>query len=161
MNIGGMQITDGATYAPKRTEDPPGTTRTRSATENCRAGKVSLSTNVSAPPPVSVSSPSRNPSRMPCFTQMLTTQRLRSDESTIFSAARILPWVSASRNSKNAGRASGLCSTSPCAARRSMEDFKDCICEPGPRTSDLRRQETRSQFSVFLAKLCTVCKWKG
>ena len=32
-----MQITEGATYAPNRTEDPPGTTRTRSAKENCRA----------------------------------------------------------------------------------------------------------------------------
>ena len=33
---------------------------------------------------------------MPCFTQVLTTQR-----PSIFSAARILPWVSASRNSRN------------------------------------------------------------
>src|ERR1700730_2623525 len=45
INIGGMQITDAATYAPRRTDDPPGTTRTRSATVNFLAGKVSLSTN--------------------------------------------------------------------------------------------------------------------
>src|SRR5258707_627465 len=34
-----MQITEGATYAPARTEEPPGTTRTRSATEQYRTGK--------------------------------------------------------------------------------------------------------------------------
>src|SRR5580693_532171 len=124
MNIGGIQITDGATYDPNRTEDPPGTTRTRSATENRRAGNVSLSTNVSAAHPVTASSPSRNPSRIPCFTQVLTTQR-----PSIFSAARILPWVSASRNSRNTGRASGLRSTSPSAARRSMEDLSDDMRE--------------------------------
>src|SRR5271156_39945 len=122
MNIGGMQITDGATYAPTRTEEPPGTMRTPSDTEKCRAGNVSLSTKLNADPPISVSSPRRKPSRMPCFTHVLTTQR-----PSIFSAARIFPWVRASRNSRKAGRASGLCSTSPIAARRSMEDFKDCI----------------------------------
>src|SRR5579872_7292174 len=45
MNMGGMQMTEGATYEPTRTDDPPGTTRTRSSTVNLRAGNVSLSTN--------------------------------------------------------------------------------------------------------------------
>src|SRR5580658_5762511 len=129
MNIGGMQITDGATYAPTRTDEPPGTMRTRSAVENCRAGKVSLSTKVSGVQPVSVSSPKRNPSRMPCFTHALTIQWASPSSFGIFSAARILPWVSASRNSRNTGRASGLRSTSPSAARRSMEDFSDDMRE--------------------------------
>src|ERR1700691_355132 len=94
--------------------------RTRSAIENCRAGKVSLSIKLRAAQPVSGSSPSRKSSRMPCFPQVLTTPR-----PSIFSAARTLPWVSASRNSRNTGRASGLCSTSPSAARRTMEDLND------------------------------------
>src|ERR1700676_644488 len=38
--MGGMQITVGATYEPVRTDDPPGTMRTRSLTVNRRAGKV-------------------------------------------------------------------------------------------------------------------------
>src|SRR5579863_320813 len=121
MNIGGMQITDGATKAPALTDEPPGTTRTRSATENLRAGKVSLSTNDRQTPlPISASSPSRKPSRMPCLTQALTIQR-----PSIFSAARILPWVSASRNSRNTRRASGSRAPSLSANNRSMEDCND------------------------------------
>src|SRR5205823_13395440 len=103
MNMGGMHITDGATYAPTRAEDPPGTTRTPSITENLRAGKVSLSTNERhSPPPICASSPSLKPRRMPCFTQTFTFHR----PSTV-SAARISPRVSASRNLRKVARASG------------------------------------------------------
>src|SRR6266576_1255789 len=122
MNMGGMQMTEGATYEPTRTDDPPGTTRTRSATENLRAGKVSLSTNDSAASPISVNSPMRNPNKMPCFTHAFTTQWL-----PCFSAARTLPCVRASRNSRKISRTSGFCSTSPMEARRSMAVFRDCI----------------------------------
>src|SRR5581483_9471018 len=43
--IGGMHTTEGARYAPSRTVEPPGTTRTRCSGEKCRTGYVSLSTN--------------------------------------------------------------------------------------------------------------------
>src|SRR5437764_12462438 len=103
MNMGGMHITDGATYAPTRAEEPPGTTRTPSITENFGAGKVSLSTNDRhSPPPICASSPSLKPSRIPCLTQTFTFHR----PSTV-SAARISPRVSASRNLRKVARASG------------------------------------------------------
>src|SRR5689334_16498661 len=38
MYIGGMQTTPGATNAPRRTDDPPGTIRTLSATRKRRGG---------------------------------------------------------------------------------------------------------------------------
>src|SRR5579862_1992849 len=123
-----MHITDGATYAPRRTDDPPGTTRTRSASENRRAGKVSLSTKLSGGEPLSASSPSRNPNRIPCLTQGLTLHW-----PSIFSADRILPRVRASRNSRKDERASGLCSTSPNAEKCSIDVFRDCMdIEFGP-----------------------------
>src|ERR1700756_2880133 len=128
MNMGGIQMTDGATYDPSRTDEPPGPTRTRSAPEKRLAGKVSLSTN-DKPLPISANSPSRNPRRMPCFTHALTTHR-----PSFFSAARIFPWVSASRNSRNACRASGLRSTSPDEASRSIEVFRDFMREQYTRT---------------------------
>src|SRR5437764_6945261 len=103
MNMGGMHITDGATYAPTRAEEPPGTTRTPSITENLRAGKVSLSTNERhSPPPICASSPSLKPSRMPCLTQTFTFHRPSTG-----SAARISPRVSASRNLRKVAHASG------------------------------------------------------
>ena len=96
-----MQMTDGATYAPVRTEDPPGTTLTRSAGANFRAGKVSLSTKERhSPLLICASSPSRNPSRIPCLTQTFTSHR-----PSFFSAARISPLVRASRNSAKVVRA--------------------------------------------------------
>ena len=61
---------------------------TRSAVVNWRGGKVSLSTK-ERPAVMSVSSPMRKPSRMPCLTQGLTVQLLWR-----FSAARIFPCVS-------------------------------------------------------------------
>src|SRR5689334_22497726 len=101
MYIGGMQITEGATYAPVRTEDPPGTTLTRSAAENFRAGKVSLSTKERhSPLLICANSPSRNPSRIPCLTQTFTCQC-----PSFFSAALISPRVRASRNCSKMGRA--------------------------------------------------------
>src|ERR1700722_6824160 len=142
MNMGGAQITEGATYAPERTDDPPGTMRTRSATENLGAGNVSLSTKES-PAVMSVSWPRRNPSRMPCLIQTLTIQWL-----LIFSAARILPCVSWSRNSMNVLRASGSCSTSPCAERRSINNFREDMRgkytgngEGGNPVSSVKREE--------------------
>jgi hypothetical protein len=41
--IGGMQMTPGARYAPSRTDDPPGTRRTRAPSANRFSGSVSLS----------------------------------------------------------------------------------------------------------------------
>jgi hypothetical protein len=43
MYIGGMQITPGATYAPSRIDDPPGTMRMPLATPGRFSGIVSLS----------------------------------------------------------------------------------------------------------------------
>src|SRR5437660_11983008 len=57
---------------------------------------------------------------MPCFTQAFTVQR-RPD----FSAARILPWVRASRNWRKILRASGSRPISLSAERRSMEASRD------------------------------------
>src|SRR5271157_2216730 len=101
-------------------DDPPGTRRMRSARVRRRAGKVSLSTKEStSPSDISLSSPRRKPSRMPCLTQALTIQRPAT-----FSAARTSPRVRAARKSKKAGRASsGLLIVSR-ADRRSMADFK-------------------------------------
>src|SRR5215471_9505861 len=60
--IGGMQITPGAIYAPVRTDDPPGTTRTLSGILKRRGGYVVLSTNESvSSTPISTSSPSLKP----------------------------------------------------------------------------------------------------
>src|SRR5260370_33316474 len=43
INIGGMQITDGAKYAPNSTDEPTGNTHQRSATEIVLAGQRALS----------------------------------------------------------------------------------------------------------------------
>src|SRR5580692_2889661 len=101
-------------------EDPPGTRRTRSARVRRRAGKVSLSTKEStSPSDVSCNSPRRKPSRMPCLTQVLTTQCPLT-----FSAARISPRVRAARKSKKKGRlSSGLTIVSP-LDRRSIADLR-------------------------------------
>src|SRR5208282_484962 len=120
MNIGGMQTTDGATYAPSRIEDPPGTRRTRSVRLRRRAGKVSLSMKEStSPSDIFCNSPRRKPSRMPCFTQALTTQR-----PSIFSAARMSPRVRAERKSKKVGRASSGLQIVSRADKCSMADFR-------------------------------------
>ena len=76
MYIGGMQMTPRARYAPSRTDDPPGTTRTPSAVDTRFSGSVSLSTNGQRPWSIdtSASAPHRNPSRIPCFTQAFTRQ---------------------------------------------------------------------------------------
>src|SRR5207244_8411540 len=74
------------------------------------------------PSPVSLSSPRRKPSRMPCFTHAFTIHRWPD-----FSAARILPWVRAWRNSRKTLRASESRSTSFSEKRRSMEACSDCM----------------------------------
>jgi len=48
-NIGGMQITPVAMYAPSRTDDPPGTMRTPAAVDSLFSGSVSLSKNGQRP----------------------------------------------------------------------------------------------------------------
>src|SRR4029077_16950675 len=160
MNIGGMQITDGATYDPTRTDDPPGTTRTRSATANFRAGKVSLSTNESPPSPIALNTPSLNPSRIPCFTQAFTTHC-----PSCFSAARTLPCVSASRNSRKTCRASGFCSTSPMEASFSIEDFREfmgeqytrlvsCPVNPGIRGNSSATAHTQWEANFLTTSDC-------
>src|SRR5208282_4742827 len=120
INIGGMETADGATHAPTRMEDPPGTRRTRSARVRRRAGKVSLSTKEStSPSDISLSSPRRKPSRMPCFTQALTTQRPAT-----FSAARTSPRVRATRKSRKVRRATAGSVMVSLVDKRSMADFK-------------------------------------
>src|SRR5271167_4320158 len=120
MYMGGMQMTDGATQAPSRMEEPPGTRRTRSARVRRRAGKVSLSTKESvSPSDISFNSPRRKPSRMPCFTQALTIQR-----SSIFSAARISPRVRAARKARKVLRASSELAIVSRADKRSIADFR-------------------------------------
>lgn len=134
-----MQITEGAIYAPSRADDPPGTIRTRSSTVNLRAGKVSLSTKErQSPPPSCASCPSRNPSRMPCFTQMFTVHRPET-----FSAARISPLVRASRKRRKTERASVLSSTPPEDASLSIsvrsEDIEERVY-PSRKSSPVQQQ---------------------
>src|ERR1043166_7663229 len=100
-NIGGMQTTPGATYAPSRIVDPPGTMRTLSLIVVGRTGYVSLSKNLKlSPSETSVSAPMRNPSSSPSFTHEWTSHC----PSRFFSAARISPRLSARLNSSNAAR---------------------------------------------------------
>src|ERR1700722_17941530 len=125
MNIGGMQMTDGATKAPSRMDDPPGTRRIRSARVTRRAGKVSLSTNDStSPSDICRISPSRKPSRIPCLTQALTSQR-----PSRFSAARISPRVRAARKSRKMRRASSRALDSPMNSRAESCSMADCRVE--------------------------------
>src|SRR5437899_189756 len=102
MYIGGMQTTPDATYAPRRTDDPPGTTRTLSLVVNRRIGYVCLSTNARLPPSKVVSLPTRKPSRIPRFTHG-TARHVPSDPR---SAARTAPASRASSNSLTTDSAS-------------------------------------------------------
>src|ERR687891_544932 len=76
MYIGGTQMTPLATYAPSRIDEPPGTTRTPIAALIFLSGSVSLSPKNQRPlsTETSTRSPQRKPTRMPCFTQVLTRQ---------------------------------------------------------------------------------------
>src|SRR5512144_1775388 len=95
MNIGGIQMTFFATYAPSRTDDPPGTIRTPLEVENGCVGKVSLSRKVNSDGSErSVTTPIRNASRIPRLTHRLTRQPV-----LLFSAARNSPRFNPARNS--------------------------------------------------------------
>ena len=72
MYDGGMTITEGARYAPRRMELPPGTILTLSSRVILRAGMVSLSKKLNCPSDMSVSFPYLKPSRMVSLTQELT-----------------------------------------------------------------------------------------
>src|SRR5262249_27645079 len=74
--IGGMQMTPAPIYAPSGTADPPGTIRTLAPGAYFFIGSVSLSKNGHLPWSIdtSVVSPNLKPSRMPCFTHVLTRQ---------------------------------------------------------------------------------------
>src|SRR5436190_18090287 len=90
MYIGGTQMTPFATYAPSRMDDPPGTTRTPIAVVIFFSGSVSLSAKNQRPSiDTSTRSPQRNPTRIPCFTHVLTRQPVGADASG--SAARPRP----------------------------------------------------------------------
>ena len=106
MYIGGMQMTPRPRYAPSRTDDPPGTSRTFDAVESDRRGSVSLSRYGESALGESnaTTSPQRNPTRMPCLTQGLTRQPVGDDGSG--SAARTRPAASSVRRSAKAPRAS-------------------------------------------------------
>src|SRR5437016_5162885 len=122
--IGGMQTTPGATYAPSRMLDPPGTMRTPSASVVGRTGYVSLSKNLRVGcADMSVRTPMRNPTRIPCLTHALT----HHVPSRPRSAARISPRVSAARNSANSARSGGpQCSPfwEASASMRSRSDMR-------------------------------------
>src|SRR2546423_15197348 len=62
---------------------------------------------------MSTTSPKRNPSRMPCFTQTLTRQPVGDDESG--SAERTLPSESSSRSRRKTSRASSRGALAPCS----------------------------------------------
>src|SRR5258705_6005461 len=124
MYIGGMQMTPGARYAPSRMADPPGTTRTPLAGSIRFIGSVSLSKKDHRPfaTPMSTTSPKRNPSRMPCYTQTLTRQPVGDDASG--SAERTVPSDSSSRRRRKASRASSRGALEPCSNRRVMRSAR-------------------------------------
>src|SRR5215813_7609785 len=104
-NIGGIQTTPGATYAPSRIVEPPGTMRTFSLIVVGRAGYVSLSKNLKlSPVDMSVNAPMRKPSSSPCFTHEWTSHSPRA----FLSAARIAPRFSASLNSSKTARSAAV-----------------------------------------------------
>src|ERR1700733_9476656 len=108
MYMGGMQTTPRDKYAPARTEEPPGTTRTPSPAAKRRAGKVFLSTKERPGKErladgISSSAPRRKPSRIPCLTQAFTRQPV--GEAASGSAARTSPASSAERSARKVVRA--------------------------------------------------------
>src|SRR5688572_20475013 len=114
MYIGGTQITPFATYAPSRIDEPPGTTRTPMAVLIFLSGSVSLSPKNQRPPSIDTSSrsPHRNPTRIPCFTHVLTRQPVGADASG--SAARTRPADISSRSFAKTDRLSLLSAAAPC-----------------------------------------------
>src|SRR5205085_7329302 len=103
--IGGIHTTPGARYAPSRTDDPPGTMRTPSATVVGRTGYVSLSKKrKEACADMSASAPMRKPARMPRLTQELT----RHTPPWSRSAARTSPRLSAALNAPKTSRSVGV-----------------------------------------------------
>ena len=84
------------------------------------SGSVSLSPKNQRPPSIDTStrSPQRNPTRIPCFTQVLTRQPVGADASG--SAARTRPADSSSRSAANTDRLSLLSADAPCWYSRSM-----------------------------------------
>src|SRR6266850_1464008 len=148
MYIGGMQMTPGARYAPSRMADPPGTTRTPLAGSIRFIGSVSLSKKDQRPfaTPMSTTSPKRNPSRMPCFTQTLTRQPVGDDASG--SAERTVPSESSSRRRRNASRASSRGAFEPCSNRRVMRSARVLMNpwgEPSRLASYTRRRSKHLQ----------------
>src|SRR5262249_3430501 len=97
-NIGGIHTTPRPRYAPSRTLDPPGTTRTPSAIETLRTGYVDLSKNGCRLGSIDISTtaPMRKPNRIPCFTHPFTRQPVAVELSG--SAARISPRFNAILN---------------------------------------------------------------
>src|ERR1700733_2354906 len=109
-------------------DEPPGTSRTRSAGVSRRAGKVSLSMKLrTSPSDISLSSPRRNPKRIPCLTHECVTQRESPLWSTIFSAARIWPRVRRARKSSKTLRAAAGSLSDDAAYRPSTADFNSVI----------------------------------
>ena len=113
-------MTPAPTKAPSRTDDPPGTSRTRDAASSRLRGRVSLSRNGTpgSDPGNAAMSPQRKPTRMPCLTHACTRQPAGAPGSGV--AARTRPAESSARRVANAARASSR-SASPAAAwSRSM-----------------------------------------
>ena len=118
-----MITTPGPRYAPARTEEPPGTTRTRSATPSVwRSGRVSRSKNPEIPPGPATGAvvPARKARRIPSFTHRTARQPWE-----VRSAARTSPRLKAASSLRTASRAasaSGIGSTPVHAAisERSM-----------------------------------------
>src|SRR5580704_9330929 len=123
-------------------EDPPGTTRTPSAAEKSRGGKVCLSTNEKEPAVEFSRAPKRKPSRMPCLTQALTRHPVGAAASG--SAERTSPRSRHPRNSRKAFIAAGsLLAAAPAAKCRAISSSSwgrfipirveegECECECG------------------------------
>src|SRR4051794_6059128 len=107
MYMGGMQVTPRPTKQPSRMLEPPGTIRTPSLPSNCFTGYAALSNHgcLAVSMDQSTTIDIRNPRRIPFFTQGLTRQPVRADESG--SAARISPEFSFCLN---AWKSSNACS---------------------------------------------------
>src|SRR5688500_11450122 len=121
MYIGGTQITPRATYAPPRTAEPPGTTRTFFSGGNFCSDWVCLSEN-GRPADMSTRSPNRKPSRMPCLTHVFTRHPVGVEPSG--SADLTEPASSAAFNSYKAASAAALFAAAPAAARASTVDCR-------------------------------------
>src|ERR1044072_5599750 len=118
-----MHTTPGATEAPSRIVDPPGTMRTLSPMSVSRTGYVCLSKNLKFfPSDMSMRVPMRKPSNNPCLIHEWSSQ----SPSAFLSAARISPRLSAPLNSLNIAVSAGVKNPSRRSASASIRS-RNCM----------------------------------